>query len=148
MNKHINFEDNIFILNVRVRMVHDLLLLEADPEFFLKKTLEDIEFIDDTLDALLEDLLENSNLIERNELFDNLSVLERQFADALTLFLSGAGNISAHKFPAFKEKAVFFRTHSLTRKKTIDDLRKDGAGVILEPVVSSTELTELLKDIN
>ncbi|MDR2484024.1 MAG: hypothetical protein LBD55_01350 [Treponema sp.] len=146
MNKHINFEDNIFILNVKVRMIHDLLLLETDPELFLKKTIEDIDFLDDTLGLLLDDLIENTHLIERNELFDNLSHLERQFSDVLTFFLTSSGNISAVRFPALREKAVFLRTHSLTRKKTIDNMRNQMAGVILEPLVSSTELSELLKD--
>jgi len=128
-------------------MVHDLFLLETDPDIFLKKTLEDIEFIDDALGILLEDLVENNNLIERNELFDNLSELERQFSDVLTLFLTSSGNISALHFPAFREKIIFIRSHSLSRKTNIDDLRQKSAGVILEPVVSSTELSELLKGL-
>jgi hypothetical protein len=146
MNKHINFEDNIFILNVKVRMIYDLLLLETDPGFFLKKTIEDIDFIDDTLGLLLEDLIENTHLIERNELFDSLFELERQVHEVLTLFLTGSGNISALRFPSLQEKLVFLRTHSLTRRKTIDEMRRQTAGMILEPLVTSIELSELLKD--
>jgi hypothetical protein len=146
MNKHINFEDNIFILNVKVRMIHDLFILETDPELFLKKTIEDIDFIDDTLGLLLENLSENIHLIERNELFDNLSELERQFSEALTFFLTSSSNISALRFPALREKIVFLRTHSLTRKKTIDSMRNETAGAVLDPLVSSSELSELLKD--
>ncbi|MDR2534647.1 MAG: hypothetical protein LBD29_01280 [Treponema sp.] len=146
MNKHINFEDNIFILNVRVRMIQDLLLLEADPELFLKKTMDDIDFIDDALGMLLDDLIENIHLIERNELFDHLSVIEEEFAGVLGLFLNGNGTISAVRFPALREKIVFLRTHSLTRKQTIDNSRKQTEGVIMEPLVSSAELNELLKE--
>ncbi|MDR0569590.1 MAG: hypothetical protein LBG87_10350 [Spirochaetaceae bacterium] len=146
MNKHINFEDNIFILNVRVRMIQDLLLLEADPELFLKKTMDDIDFIDDALGMLLDDLLENIHLIERNELFDNLSMIEAEFSGALSLFLNGSGTISAVRFPALREKIIFLQTHSLTRKKTIDDSRKQTDGSVLEPLVSSAELNELLKE--
>ncbi|MDR0562715.1 MAG: hypothetical protein LBG73_08515 [Spirochaetaceae bacterium] len=146
MNKHINFEDNIFILNVRVRMIQDLLLLEADPELFLKKTMDDIDFIDDALGMLLDDLIENIHLIERNELFDNLSMIEEEFAGVLSLFLNGSGTISAVRFPALREKIIFLRTHSLTRKKTIDDSRKQSDGAIMEPLVSSAELNELLKE--
>lgn len=146
MIKHINFEDNIFILNIRVRMIHDLLLLETNPELFLKKTLEDIEFVDDTLGVLLDELIENIHLIERNEQFDNLSELEEQFIQVLSLFLTGSGNVSAIRFPALREKIVFLRTHNLTRRKTIDDLKKQTDGTILEPLVSSAELNELLKE--
>jgi hypothetical protein len=146
MIKHINFEDNIFILNVRVRMIHDLLLLETNPELFLKKTIEDIDFIDDTLGILLDELMENTHLIERNEQFDNLSELEGQFSQILTQFLTGSGNISAIRFPALREKIIFLRTHSMTRKKAIHDSRKQTDGTILEPLVSSAELNELLKE--
>jgi hypothetical protein len=147
MIKHINFEDNIFVLNIRVRMIYDLLLLETNPELFLKKTLEDIDFVDDTLGLLLDELIENTHLIERNEHFDNLSELEEQFAQVLTLFLNGSGNISAIRFPALREKIVFLRTHSMTRRKTIDDSRKQTDGTILEPLVSSAEINELLKGL-
>lgn len=127
-------------------MIHDLLLLETNPELFLKKTIEDIDFIDDTLGVLLDELIENTHLIERNEQFDNLSELEGQFSQVLTQFLTGSGNISALRFPALREKIIFLRTHSLTRKKAIADSRKQTDGTILEPLVSSTELNELLKE--
>jgi hypothetical protein len=127
-------------------MIQDLLLLEADPELFLKKTMDDIDFIDDALGMLLDDLLENIHLIERNELFDNLSMIEAEFSGALSLFLNGSGTISAVRFPALREKIIFLQTHSLTRKKTIDDSRKQTDGSVLEPLVSSAELNELLKE--
>ncbi|MDR0524401.1 MAG: hypothetical protein LBG90_00835 [Spirochaetaceae bacterium] len=146
MNKHINFEDNIFILNVRVRMIQDILLLEADQDLFLKKTMDDIDFIDDALGILLDDLLENIHLIERNELLDNLSLIEEEFAGVLSLFLNGSGTISSGRFPAFREKIIFLHSHSLTRKKSIDDSRKQSDGVIMEPLVSPAELNELLKE--
>jgi hypothetical protein len=84
MNKHINFEDNIFILNARIRLIHDTLTIEADPGFFLKKTVDDLEFISGVLDALLANLIENVRLIERAGEFNNLSDLEWQFDQLLT----------------------------------------------------------------
>ncbi|MDR1029533.1 MAG: hypothetical protein LBL76_01520 [Treponema sp.] len=146
MNKHINFEDNIFILNIRLRLVQDILVLEPDPELFLKKTMEDIDFIDDTLSLLLDGLLENIQLIERNEQFDNLVAIERQFVQVLTQFLTGSGNISALRFPVLREKIMFLRTHSITRQQTIDDARNEVNQTSIEPLVSTDELTELLKE--
>jgi hypothetical protein len=49
MHKHINFEDNIFVLNTRIRMIRDSLILDTDPELFLEKTVDDTNFIDLTL---------------------------------------------------------------------------------------------------
>ncbi|MDR1301353.1 MAG: hypothetical protein LBK43_02645 [Treponema sp.] len=146
MNKHINFEDNIFILNIRLRLVQDILVLEPDPELFLKKTMEDIDFIDDTLSLLLDGLLESVHLIERNEQFDNLVDIERQFVQVLTQFLTGSGNISALRFPVLREKIIFLQTHSITRQQTIDDARNEVNQTSIEPLVTTDELTELLKE--
>ena len=73
MNARTNIEDNIFILNIRIRMIHNLLLLDADPDLFLEKTLEDADFISYTLDALLRQLAGSTRYIDRKEQFHNLA---------------------------------------------------------------------------
>jgi hypothetical protein len=145
MTKHINFEDNIFILNVRVRMIRDLLALDADPGLFLDKTIDDVEFIDYTLEALLTILMGNSRLLERDEELDNLSSLEWQFSRVLSEFFSGTGTISAVRLPVIREKIMLLRNRSAERRKIIEKDRNDG-GKTAEPLVSSDELSELLKD--
>ncbi|MDR3115766.1 MAG: hypothetical protein LBU25_09640 [Treponema sp.] len=146
MNKHINFEDNIFLINIRIRMVQDMLILEPDPELFLKKTMEDIDFIDDILGLLLDGLLENAHLIERNEQLVNLYDSESQFLQILTQFLTGSGNISVLRFPVLREKVTFLQTHSMTRKKLLEDTRNETDQSLIEPVVSTDELSALLKE--
>jgi hypothetical protein len=146
MNKRINFEDNIFILNVRIRMIRDILVLDTDPDLFLEKTMEDIDFINNTLEALLGNLIENKRLLERDTEFDNLSDLEWQFSQALAEFLNGGGNISAAQFPMLKGKITMLRKYSQDRKKAVEDARSPAESPAAEPVVSSLELSELLKD--
>jgi hypothetical protein len=146
MNKRINFEDNIFILNVRIRMIRDILVLDTDPDLFLEKTMEDIDFINNTLEALLGNLIENKRLLERDTEFDNLSDLEWQFSQVLAEFLNGAGNISAAQFPMLKGKITMLRKYSQERKKAMEDARSPAESSAAEPVVSSLELSELLKD--
>jgi hypothetical protein len=142
MNKHINFEDNIFILNARIRMIHDTLTIEADPELFLEKTLDDLEFISGVLDTLLANLIENVRLIERAGEFNNLSDLEWQFDQLLTRFCNGQDGISA-AHPDIRKKLLPLKSKSTARRKAIDGSR--GSGEQAEPVVSSDELSELLK---
>ncbi|MDR1586510.1 MAG: hypothetical protein LBS57_03535 [Treponema sp.] len=145
MNKHINFEDNIFILNVRIRMIHDTLTIEADPGLFLEKTLDDLEFISGVLDALLANLIENVKFIERNSEFNNLSDLEWQFDQLLTRFCNGRDGISAVQYPGIQEKLLLLKSRSAARRKTIDGSNVSGEQT--EPVVSSDELSELLKSL-
>jgi hypothetical protein len=147
MNKHINFEDNIFVLNTRIRMIRDLLILDTDPELFMEKTMEDLEFIDLTLTFLLVSLLENKRLIERDEQFHNLSETERQFCEVLSEILEGSGSISAVQFPVIRDKTTVLRNNSLERQKNIENTAFRGNKSSSEPVVSSDELSELLKGL-
>ncbi|MDR1211592.1 MAG: hypothetical protein LBK40_05105 [Spirochaetaceae bacterium] len=145
MNKRVNFEDNIFILKVRIRMLEDLVRLEADPEIYLGKTLDDLAFIDAILSSLLDALLKNGKLIERDEQFHNLEETEEQLDTLLYNILNGSGSVSAARFPAIQEKIRAFQRLSADRKGFIRDARGQGeeAGAL---VVSSDELSELLKD--
>ncbi|MDR3342089.1 MAG: hypothetical protein LBT14_04745 [Treponema sp.] len=145
MHRHINFEDNIFILNLRIRLIRDALALDPDPGLFLNKIVDDINFIDDTLVVLLNDLAENISFIGRDEQFDNLAEIEWQFSQVLTKFLNSSRNISVTQFPALREKILFLQDHSAARRKTIDESESRMENVYMEPVVSSAELSELLK---
>jgi hypothetical protein len=146
MNKRINFEDNLFVLAMRIRMIRDLLILDADPDLFLEKTMEDIDFIDYALGALLKELVENSRLLERDEAFENLSELEWRFDQVLGEMLSGGKSISAAPFPMLRERVTMVRNRSLDRRKTADDSRSGPEGAA-EPLVSADEMSELLKDM-
>ncbi|MDR1353217.1 MAG: hypothetical protein LBK05_08040 [Treponema sp.] len=148
MNKRINFEDNIFILNTQIRVVRDLLLLDADPGFFLEKTMNDLEFIGSTLSVLFDNLATNEKYIERNEQLHNLLETERSLSGVLQTIVSGDGAFSADKFPAIRDRITPVLNRSLDRCKTIEGLsfeRPDTAS--MEPVVSRDELSELLKDM-
>ncbi|GHV87965.1 hypothetical protein AGMMS50267_03250 [Spirochaetia bacterium] len=148
MEKHINFEDNIFILNTRIRMLRDMLLLDAEADFFLEKTLEDVEFIGNTLSALQDSLNNNTQYIDRDEQFHNLGDTERQFLEVLSELLNGDGPISAAQFPVIREKVTALWSKALERRKTADSLSfSETDKATMEPVVSSDELNELLKDM-
>ena len=145
MNKQVNFEDNSFITMMRIRMIRDTITLDADPGIFLEKLLDDIYFTDHSLRILLEYLQENNRLIEREELLEHLSELEWQFSQVLQDLLSHEGNISIREIPTIREKLNYLRTNSLERRKTAEDLCSIGDSPRAEPLVSSEELTELLK---
>jgi hypothetical protein len=146
MNKNINFEDNIFILNVRIRMIRDLLYLDADPGIFLEKTLDDLEFVNTVLDTLLGSLIENTRFLEREGEFDKLSDLEWQYNQLLTELYNGSGNISGSLFPETRGKILALRENSARRRKTIDESRGTEDQSAAEPVVSHDEMSELLRD--
>jgi hypothetical protein len=147
MIKYINFEDNIFLITIRIRMLRDLLILDADPDLFLEATLQDVDFIDQSLETLLGSLIENKRLIDRDEQLHNLEEAECQFETVLSEMADGQGSISAEKFPVIREKVLLQREQSLARRKTIEASRNDPNKTSEGPVVSSDEMNELLKDM-
>jgi ElaB/YqjD/DUF883 family membrane-anchored ribosome-binding protein len=144
MNKYINFEDNIFILNIRIRMIQDLLILDTDADLFLNKTLEDIDFINAGLASLLGNLKENFRLLDRDEQFHNLLNTERQFCEVLSEMDQGEGNISGIQYPELRERVEFLLNRSRERQHAIEDLIVEAKQLNLEPVVGYDELHELL----
>jgi hypothetical protein len=147
MNKRINYEDNIFMLRVRLRMLEDLIRLDADPDIYLGKTLDDLAFIDAGLSRLLDALLRNGKLIRRDEQFHNLEDTEEQLDGLLYAMLNGSGCISAARFPLIQEKIRAFQRLSAERKAIIRDAKIQGTDAETDAlVVGSDELSELLKD--
>jgi hypothetical protein len=148
MTRRINFEDNIFMLNTRIRVIRDLLLLDVDSDFFLEKTLDDLEFIDNTLSSLLDNLSNNKRYIERDEQFHNLLETERFFSEVLDKIFSGDGPVSVGKFPVIQDRIALVWNHTTDRRKAIEGLSFEKTEFTsMEPVVSRDELNELLKNI-
>ncbi|GHU23357.1 hypothetical protein FACS1894164_07580 [Spirochaetia bacterium] len=147
MVKNINFEDNIFILTEVIRNIHDSLILDAVPELFIKKIIADLDFVDQTLDSLLQRLLENTHLIDRYEQLDNFSTIERDFSQILESFTEGSGALSIVSFPEFREHALVLQNNSSTRRHKIDLSNAIKDTDHEDPLVSSAEYTELLKPL-
>ena len=145
MNKQIKFEDNIFITMMRIRMIRDTITLDADPELFLEKTLDDIGFADRAMACLLESLRNNPYLFERDELLHRVLETEWQFTELISDFLNHEGNISVSEIPSICDKLAGFRNSSLERQKIAGTLCSMEDGRTESPIVSSEELSELLK---
>jgi len=145
MSKQVNFEDNVFILMTRIRMIKDCITLDADPELFLEKILDDIYFTESILKILLKYLEENSRLFDRDELLVHYSEAEWQFSRILKDFLDHDGNISIQEIPVIKEKIEALGQKSFERQKLALNMSPDGKTIPGSPIVSSDELTELLK---
>jgi hypothetical protein len=144
MNKRINFEDDIFLLMVRIRMIRDIITLDADPELFLERTLDDICFLDQSLKTLLGNLEHNHHLIERDELLEQLSNAEGHFSQLLKEFNDHEGNFSIRELPSLVEKIAAFRSCSQERQKAAGKLQPEESQEN-NIYVGSDELAELLK---
>jgi hypothetical protein len=146
MNKQENFEDSLYLLINRVKLIRETLILDADPVLFFERVLEDIDFIDQTVDKLLNWLMENNRLINREELTSHLAELEWQFSQILTSILNGSTFIPTFEMTPIKDRITILRKKSLERQRTTDIISSTVENEPGEPVINSNELYELLKD--
>jgi hypothetical protein len=146
MHKQENFEDSLYLLMNRSKLIRDTLILGADPGLFFERTLEDIDFIDQIAEKLLNLLLGNNRLINREELFSHLTEVEWQFSQVLTSILNGSTTIPVNEMTPLKDKISILRDKSYERQRTTDTIRSTTENEPEEPVINSTELNELLKD--
>ena len=148
MSRHINFEDNIFIVNMRIRIIRDLLFLDADSELFLDKTLDDIVFINKTQDILTGILMNNNRYIEREEQFHNLVETEWRFQDVLFKLTSGDNSFTIKTMPRIIENLEAIRNQSIERRRVLEKLFVNEVNKPnTEPVVSIDEQRELLLNL-
>jgi len=139
----LNFEDTIFILNMRIRMIRDTLRLNPPPELFLEKSLNDLAFIDGVLEALVRTFLENGNHYGNDE-SDYISDTEWQFIQLLTEFTLESSPFSAGIFPETMEKIAALRRSSDVRRKAVEGSGLPSEIAQAEPVVTSAEMNGLL----
>jgi hypothetical protein len=144
MNKRINLQDSIFILNDRLRVLRDLLILDPDPDLFLEKTIDDIDFLDQALDTLLGQIRNNDRIFERDEVLDYLSDLEWDFSQVLGDFSSASGGIFSAA-PAVQDRIQALQSRGAERRRIIGEEQRSETGPAMENAVSSDELNELLK---
>ena len=139
-----SFEDTIFILNIRIRMIKDTLRLNPPPELFLERTLDDLAFIDTTLELLTETLIKNLSQYGGNGEFEYLSDTEWQFSQLLTEFSLESSPFSVTIFPETQKTINMLRENGNVRRKTIAEYTLEAEIALAEPVVSSAELSGLL----
>lgn len=145
MAKRIHFEDDIFYLTVGIRMAQDALALDVDADLFLEKTLGDLEFYGATLAALLDALVANERILEREEQLANLSDAEDRYAVLLRDVRGGRGSLGT-AFAPLEPRIAELEYASKERRGRMDALSASVRGEASDPlVVSSEELNELLK---
>jgi hypothetical protein len=147
MKKRVNYEDNTFIINTRIRLLQDILVLEADSALFFNKTLDELDFINNTLDVLLNNFLENDKLIERPDRLRDLLETEWRFTSVLNFLISGQGSLSSDFYPRLLPKLKSLLDDCVKRRSLIEEQEVSSMKNQSDArLVSSLELSELLKE--
>ena len=120
-------------------MLTELLCFDVDPGLYLEKTLDDLGFIDHVLNSLLAYLTENRIFLDREDELDKLIDLEFRFDTLLTGI--------EKRFPLIEQQITQYKNLCSKRRKSIDETRSETGQSTSEPVVSSQELNELLREL-
>jgi len=141
------FEDTVFLLNIRIRMVRDTMRLNPLADLFMERCLEDIAFIDHVLAVLAKQITEDGEHGGANgsaySAFDYAADTEWQFSQLLTEFLLESNAFSAQASSQTHEKIMVLRNVSNGRRKIFENLGTSSQPDSAEPMVSSTELSIL-----
>ena len=141
-----NFEDSIFILKMRIRMIRDTLRLNPSSELYLERSVNDLVFIDSVLETLTSAVLQNTQNNGINS-YESISDAEWEFNQVLTEFSLESSPFSLHEFPEAQKQTVALRVHSDTRRKTFEENSVVAEMVHTEPMVSIAEMSGLLGGI-
>jgi len=144
MNKRINFEDTVFIIFVRIKMIRDLIRLDIDSSFFFSQTMIDLEFISSVMRMLSEKFVENMKFLDREAEADSILDAEWQFGQLLNELTNNSSPFTAGAFPEMQELINRLRKDSIKRKNLIEESYVPPENSMPEPVVSTAELNGLL----
>lgn len=90
MTENTNYEDNLFFLSQIIGQTENACKLNLDQSLFQCKLIDDIIFVDHTMQHIFKNLTENSFLINRNQYLHSLMKKKKRFTDLLNEFLSDA----------------------------------------------------------
>jgi hypothetical protein len=148
MNHQFNYEDNIFILNIMIRMLADMMKLDADPDIFLSKTVDDLDFIAAKMNLLKESLSYNKHLISRDTQLHNLDETYERFLDLLNGMARGTGRFNVINYPYTRESVHEIINRCASAQQQIVELMRDSeSGVPDHRLVSTDEMSALLDGI-
>ena len=128
---------------MRIRTIRDTLHLNPPPELFLEKSLDDLTFVDGTLELMVKAILENISQYSGNGELEYISDTEWQFNQVLTEFSLETSPFSANAFPETVPKITAMRASSEARRKIIEE-NQPLEIIQSEPVVTSAEMNGLL----
>lgn len=125
MATRVNYDDNLFFVMTLTRALRSGLQLDIDPDYFRDKVVEDIFFIDRTLEQIYEALRTNTFLINRRDHLRELMRAKRNLADTLDEVLESQAAFSQH-LEAFRAKLAGAREQHVRDISDIQRMMESG----------------------
>jgi len=145
MTKRVNYEDNIFFLNLILKQIAAAFKLNIDAAVFKDRIVEEIRFLDTATEDIFQALQSNFLMIDRREHLKELQKLNRGFVSLME-------DIVAGKLPlaqALEDSVPLIERLLEARRSQLLRIRELTADPQLSPgeaeqIVSETEYRYLL----
>ena len=149
MERQINFGDNIFFLTLILRDLSSGARLSLDNDIFLDRLVEDIYFLEGSIEKVFELIKQRVLLIDRLEHLKNLETLSSDFAVFLGEIIMGNVPVAGH-LEAFSDK---FDNIKDNQHKLVLEMKEiihgtDQSETTEEDMVSREEFEYLLAEEN
>jgi len=96
MEQKIDYNDNIFLLSLKLKLIEDSLKLNLDTYFYISNIKSDIFFISEGIERYFNALIKNTILIDRTETLKNLKRLVSKFINLLVQLTDKDNDYSKH----------------------------------------------------
>ncbi len=142
-----HYEDNFFIIDGLVRVIHDASSLETDPEIIGDTLLAMIRLADASLRKVKEMVFQNTRMINRPENLRLLANTAQRFSEALDEF-TRPDTLLSKSFSSSRDEILrMLTTHKAAVKEMREALLVQNAGeTSFVDHVSGDELSELLRE--
>jgi len=145
MTKRVNYEDNIFFLNLILKQIEAAFKLNIDAALFKDRIVEEIRFLDAASEDIFQALQSNSLMIDRWEHLKELQKLNRSFVSLMEEIVAGAHPLAQ----ALEDSVPLIDRLLEARRGQLHRIRELTASYQLapgeaDPIVSETEYRYLL----
>jgi hypothetical protein len=149
MTKRVNYEDNIFFLNLILKQISAAFKLNIDAGVFKERIVEEIRFLDTASEDVFQSLSGNSLMIDRWEHLKELQKFNRSFVSLMEQILSREPPLAQ----ALEDSFPLIERLLEARRGQLDRIRELTAGYRLaqgeaEHIVSEAEYRYLLSPEN
>lgn len=144
MPEKIRYDDNIFFIRSLIRTLHDAIRLDVDIEYFADKILEDILFINASIQKIYGSLKNNSLLIRRNVYYHSIMKLKEAYVHFLNELRSTGGGVG-NSFEHMRTKFKLITENNLKDLEEIKDIISGiEVGKVEGDTISQSELHYLM----
>jgi hypothetical protein len=144
MLQNIVFQDNIYQLARTADLLKEGLLLDLAGDYFYDKFVDDILFLDVSIQKLSAQILSNSRISSYIAILHSLRSCQERYIDLLTLVLSGKSGLSESFANLLPKIQTIKNTHLALSAEIQKNIQKKDANFDSRDMVSQNELSELL----